>query len=72
MPLCHGTLDGYLRELEGNNESLLEPLELTEIMIQILTGLYHCHVQGYCHRDIKLSNSNIFLLFLLILSFVYQ
>ena len=51
MQLCNGTLEEYLKNLE-----IIKPLELIEIMIHILTGLYHCHVQGYCHRDLKLPN----------------
>jgi serine/threonine protein kinase len=60
MERCNGTLEQYLDDLYDKKASL-EPLELTEIMIQILTGLCHCHVQGFCHRDIKLSNSILFL-----------
>jgi serine/threonine protein kinase len=55
MPLCKGTLEQYLAFLK-QREITMTPLEVTEIMIHILTGLYHCHVQGYCHRDLKLSN----------------
>ena len=60
MELCAGTLEDYKRNLV-NEAATIEPLELTEIMLQILTGLYYCHVQGYCHRDLKPSNglSNI-------------
>jgi serine/threonine protein kinase len=51
MEFCDGTLEQYLAK-----QSIIEPIELTEIMIQLLTGLYHCHVQGFCHRDLKLAN----------------
>jgi serine/threonine protein kinase len=56
MEICDGTLEEYLKERESRCEPL-EPLEISEIMIQILTGLQHCHVQGFCHRDLKLPNS---------------
>jgi serine/threonine protein kinase len=56
MEKCDGTLESYLKELR-NKEMSMEPLELAEIMIQVLTGLSHCHGQGFCHRDIKLPNS---------------
>jgi serine/threonine protein kinase len=59
MSLCEGTLEEYLAGLTAREESL-KPFEITEIMIHILTGLYHCHVQGYCHRDLKLSNGRPF------------
>lgn len=55
MPLCKGTLEQYLAFLK-QREITMTRLEVAEIMIHILTGLYHCHVQGYCHRDLKLSN----------------
>lgn len=57
MERCTGTLERYLDGLRLDNKRLC-PLELSEIMIHILTGLSHCHDQGFCHRDIKLSNSN--------------
>ena len=57
MEKCTGTLEYYLDNLQQNNK-LLCPLELSEIMIHVLTGLSHCHGQGFCHRDLKLSNSN--------------
>jgi serine/threonine protein kinase len=56
MELCSGTLRDYLAQL--SKSSLIGRIELTEIMIQILTGLYYCHVQSYCHRDLKLQNGN--------------
>ena len=55
MPLYEGILDEYLALLVAK-EAQIEPLEITEIVIQILSGLYHCYVQGFCHRNLKLSN----------------
>jgi serine/threonine protein kinase len=59
MEFCDGTLDSYLDEIRSLN-SAIQPLELAEIMIQILTGLSHCHTLGFCHRDLKLANSTQF------------
>lgn len=56
MDKCRGTLEDYLQSMRKNGK-LIEPFELTEIMIQMLEGLYHCHVQGFTHRDLKLTNS---------------
>jgi len=53
MQRCTGTLLEYL----GKSTSPITPLDLTEIMIQILSGLRYCHEKGVCHRDLKLSNS---------------
>jgi len=56
MQLCKGTLEHHLSALRQSGR-VTEPFEITEIMLQILTGLFHCHVQGYVHRDLKTSNS---------------
>jgi serine/threonine protein kinase len=56
MEFCDGTLDSYLDEMRSL-DSEIQPLELAEIMIQVLTGLCHCHTLGFCHRDLKLANS---------------
>ena len=55
MEKCDGTLGDYLLSLTQKG-LLIEPFEMTEIMIQLLGGLYHCHVQGFTHRDLKLKN----------------
>ena len=56
MQLCDGTLKEYLDEIKNSNRSI-EPLEVVEIMIQILSGLCLCHERSICHRDLTLSNS---------------
>lgn len=56
MTLCDGTLGRYLVKL-ARNGVVMEPLELTEIMIHVLTGLYHCHMQGICNRNITMSTA---------------
>jgi len=56
MEFCNGTLESYLDDMRSRHASI-EPLEIAEIMIQILTGLGHCHTLGFCHRDLKLPNS---------------
>ena|ERR1700737_2819634 len=58
MERCHGTLQEYLDKLKSCG-AVVEPLELTEIMLHILRGLWHCHELGVCHRDLKLSNSTV-------------
>jgi serine/threonine protein kinase len=55
MQKCEGTLAEHLNRMSKAG-LWIEPLELTEIMIQILSGLCHCHKHGICHRDLKLSN----------------
>jgi serine/threonine protein kinase len=59
MQLCHGTLEQYLATMveEGNQ---IEPLEILEIMLQILSGLRHCHDKNTLHRDMKLANRTHF------------
>jgi serine/threonine protein kinase len=52
MELCDGTLDGYLKTFRSLTYTI-EPREIVNIMIQILTGLRHCHELGFCHRDLK-------------------
>lgn len=56
MQLCEGTLKEYLDDFR-NSGGLIEPLEVTEIMIHILSGLCVCHEKGICHRDLSLTNS---------------
>lgn len=56
MEFCDGTLETYIEEVRTKAGSL-EPIEIVEIMIQVLTGLCHCHTLGFCHRDLKLPNS---------------
>ena len=63
MQKCVGTLLDYL----WRSVSRMTPLELTEILIHILSGLCHCHENGVCHRDLKLSNSIYLKLCILIL-----
>ena len=53
---CDGTLREYLDDLKARGLSM-DPLNLTEIMIHILSGLCHCHKRQVCHRDVKESNS---------------
>ena len=55
MERCDGTLEQYLRSFQEREE--IQPFEITEILIQILDGLAHCHKKGRCHRDLKLTNS---------------
>jgi serine/threonine protein kinase len=55
MEKCEGTLNDYLRSFNRCGKEV-EPFELTEVMIQLLEGLYHCHVQGFTHRDLKPTN----------------
>ena len=56
MELCDDTLERYLGRLRGANENV-STAELVDIMVQVLSGLGHCHDCGVCHRDLKLSNS---------------
>lgn len=56
MEFCDGTLDSFLDE-KNSRHSQIRSIELAEIMIQVLTGLSHCHTLGFCHRDLKLANS---------------
>jgi serine/threonine protein kinase len=57
MERCHGNLEEYIAELNAERV-VIEPLELVEIMIHILSGLWHCHQLEVCHCGLKLSNSN--------------
>jgi serine/threonine protein kinase len=41
----------------------IRPIQLLDIMVQVLSGLRHCHDRNVCHRDLKLSNSILSLLF---------
>jgi serine/threonine protein kinase len=52
MERCEGTLEQYLASRHDN----IKPLELVDIMVQMLSGLAHCHMQGFCHRDLNLKN----------------
>lgn len=56
MQLCDGTLKQYLDQTKKSG-CTIEPLEVVEIMIQILSGLCLCHERSICHRDLTLSNS---------------
>jgi hypothetical protein len=56
MERCQGTLEEYLAETRDAGENI-EPFELADIMSHVLSGLAHCHKNGVCHRDLKLSNS---------------
>ena len=71
MQLCDGTLKEYLDEIKKSGCSI-EPLEVVEIMIQILSGLCLCHERSICHRDLTLSNSTTFNSVKLIVSYVCQ
>jgi serine/threonine protein kinase len=55
MERCTGTLDDYLRSFPQHKS--ISALEVAEIMIQILTGLYHMQGLGFVHYDLKPSNS---------------
>ena len=55
MERCQRNLEQYLQTQREKNTDL-EPLEIVDIMLQILNGLRHCHDQRVCHRDLKLSN----------------
>lgn len=56
MEKCNGTLEQYL-VYRNEIGAEIQPLELTEIMIEILDGLCHCHDHRLCHRDLKTHNS---------------
>lgn len=53
---CGETLENYLSRLQDTG-SVMEALNLVEIMIQILSGVCHCHELKVGHRDLKESNS---------------
>ena len=53
---CIETLEDYLVMLREARSST-DPLSVIEIMIQILSGVCHCHEHQVCHRDLKESNS---------------
>lgn len=53
---CEGNLEEYLTEVRNSNQNI-EPLELADIMNQILNDLSHCHKNDIYHRDLKLSNN---------------
>lgn len=55
MELCDGTLESYLSHIRDGH-GYITSKQLVSIMLQILSGLKHCHEQGICHRDLKLSN----------------
>jgi serine/threonine protein kinase len=55
MELCQGTLAEYLSKTKDGGEGT-RPLDILEMMAQILDGLAYCHKIGICHRDLKLSN----------------
>ena len=56
MQLCNGTLAEYLSEKLKRGQPM-EPIEIVEVMLQLLAGLNYCHERGLCHRDLKLTNS---------------
>jgi serine/threonine protein kinase len=56
MERCDGTLAEYLVCIREKGEEI-QPEELIEIMLHILSGLKHCHDRKVCHRDLKLTNS---------------
>ena len=56
MELCDGNLEEYVTSLRDADKEI-EPLEIIDIMLQVLSGLCHCHEAEICHRDLKLSNS---------------
>jgi calcium-dependent protein kinase len=58
MELCDGTLESYLTQIRESN-GYLTSKELLVIMAQTLSGLNHCHEQGICHRDLKMSNGTL-------------
>jgi serine/threonine protein kinase len=53
---CEETLEDYLERARTSGSSLA-PLDIVEIMIQILSGVCHCHDRKVGHRDLKESNS---------------
>jgi serine/threonine protein kinase len=55
MQLCDGTLEQYLAKMAKDGKQI-QPLEVLEIMIQILSGLRHCHEKNTLHQDMKLAN----------------
>jgi serine/threonine protein kinase len=57
MERCDGTLAQFLRDVREKQNGEIEPIQLLDIMVQVLIGLRHCHDRNVCHRDLKLSNS---------------
>jgi serine/threonine protein kinase len=53
---CDETLEDYLIALQ-EAQATMEPVDLVEIMVEILSGVCHCHERKVCHRDLKESNS---------------
>ena len=71
MERCRGNLEEYLAGLRKSGQQI-DPLDLLEIMIQISSGLRHCHDCGICHRDLKPSNGILQHGILLTTSSVYK
>jgi serine/threonine protein kinase len=69
MERCDGTLAQFLRGVREKRQGDIRPLQLLDIMEQVLSGLRHCHDRNVCHRDLKLSNSilSLFLFLTLVL-----
>ena len=55
MEFCHGTLHEYLIQVNKNGQTL-DSIEITEIMLHIISGVSHCHDRHVVHRDLKLAN----------------
>jgi TOMM system kinase/cyclase fusion protein len=49
-------VDGYSLRQALNEYGALPPIEVGEVMTQILDALAHAHAQGVIHRDIKPAN----------------
>lgn len=64
---CEETLGDYLVKLQEKGFST-EPLVLIEIMIQISSGVWHCHKRLVGHRDLKESNGNTCVFYMLTLA----
>jgi serine/threonine protein kinase len=62
MERCDGTLAQFLWDMREEKRDI-RPIQLLDIMVQVLSGLRHCHDRNVCHRDLKLSNSILSLLF---------
>ena len=63
LQLCDGTLEQHLAKMVEQGVQI-QPLEILEIMLQILSGLCRCHEKNTLHRDMKLANRTHLHLFL--------